>query len=54
MGSRLLNNVNISAVENYMKEKGYNESDTAKVVGSIKRLNEIFVNKKQSSKGSSC
>ena len=46
MGSRLLDNVNISAVENYMREKGYNESDLTKVVGSIKRLSKIFSNNK--------
>ncbi len=39
--------INTKAIMEYMKEKGYDESDIKKVTGSIKRLNAIFINNNQ-------
>lgn len=47
IGSILEDKIDISKLENYMKEKNYDQSDIQKVVSSINRLNEIFVNNKQ-------
>lgn len=39
--------INTKAIMEYMREKGYDESDIAKVTNSLKRLNAIFINNNQ-------
>jgi hypothetical protein len=39
--------INTESVMEHMREKGYDESDIAKVTGSIKRLNAIFITNDQ-------
>lgn len=43
MGSRLSNRINVEAIESYMREKAYKDSDITKVVSSITRLRTIFI-----------
>jgi hypothetical protein len=43
MGSRLTNQVNIEAVEYYMRERNYKDSDISRVTNSLSRLKDIFL-----------